>query len=95
MRIIAGIRKGLKLKAPDGMGTRPTTDRVKESLFNIIQRYLPTESLSLIHIWSPPQDLNLGLSEHTRFRLLSLIHIWFAHTKFLQRCFLNHQRERG
>ena len=35
MRIIAGIRKGLKLKAPDGMGTRPTTDRVKESLFNI------------------------------------------------------------
>ena len=45
MRIIAGIRKGLKLKAPDGMGTRPTTDRVKESLFNIIQRYLPTESV--------------------------------------------------
>ena len=38
LRIIAGIRKGLKLKAPDGMGTRPTTDRVKESLFNIIQR---------------------------------------------------------
>ena len=37
LRIIAGIRKGLKLKAPDGMGTRPTTDRVKESLFNIIQ----------------------------------------------------------
>ena len=45
LRIIAGIRKGLKLKAPDGMGTRPTTDRVKESLFNIIQRYLPTESV--------------------------------------------------
>lgn len=43
MRVIAGIRKGLKLKAPDGMGTRPTTDRVKESLFNIIQRYLPTD----------------------------------------------------
>lgn len=41
MRVIAGIRKGLKLKAPDGDGTRPTTDRVKESVFNIIQTYLP------------------------------------------------------
>lgn len=43
MRVIAGIRKGLKLVAPDGMGTRPTTDRVKESVFNIIQTYLPAE----------------------------------------------------
>lgn len=43
MRVIAGIRKGLKLKAPDGTDTRPTTDRVKESLFNIIQRFLPSE----------------------------------------------------
>lgn len=41
MRIISGIRKGLKLKPPEGMGTRPTTDRVKESVFNIIQPYLP------------------------------------------------------
>lgn len=43
MRIIAGIHKGLKLKAPDGINTRPTTDRVKESVFNIIQTHLPTE----------------------------------------------------
>lgn len=43
MRIIAGIRKGLKLKSPEGLGTRPTTDRVKESVFNIIQTYLPCE----------------------------------------------------
>lgn len=43
MRVIAGIRKGLKLKAPDGMDTRPTTDRVKESVFNILQPYIPAE----------------------------------------------------
>lgn len=41
MRVIAGIRKGLKLNAPEGTGTRPTTDRVKESVFNIIQMHLP------------------------------------------------------
>lgn len=36
MRVISGSARGLKLKAPDGMNTRPTTDRIKESLFNII-----------------------------------------------------------
>ncbi len=36
MRIITGKAKGCKLKAPKGMQTRPTTDRVKESLFNIL-----------------------------------------------------------
>ena len=36
MRIISGNRRGLKLKAPKGMDTRPTEDRVKESVFNIL-----------------------------------------------------------
>ena len=36
MRIISGDKKGFKLKAPKGMDTRPTEDRVKESLFNIL-----------------------------------------------------------
>lgn len=36
MRVIAGKAKGHRLKAPKGLSTRPTTDRVKESLFNII-----------------------------------------------------------
>lgn len=38
MRIIAGKKKGMKLQAPKGLNTRPTTDRVKENLFNILQR---------------------------------------------------------
>lgn len=36
MRIITGSAKGAKLKAPRGLDTRPTTDRVKESIFNIL-----------------------------------------------------------
>ena len=36
MRIISGNRRGLKLKAPKGLDTRPTEDRVKESVFNIL-----------------------------------------------------------
>ena len=37
MRIIAGSARGRKLLSPVGMGTRPTLDRIKESIFNIIQ----------------------------------------------------------
>ena len=36
MRVISGCAKGHKLVAPQGMNTRPTTDRIKETLFNII-----------------------------------------------------------
>ena len=40
MRIIAGKARGTILKTPDGLNTRPTTDRIKETLFNMIQPYL-------------------------------------------------------
>ncbi|HPU01016.1 MAG: 16S rRNA (guanine(966)-N(2))-methyltransferase RsmD [Firmicutes bacterium] len=36
MRVIAGSAGGTKLKAPRGSGVRPTSDRVKEALFNIL-----------------------------------------------------------
>lgn len=35
-RIISGTAKGLRIDAPKGDKTRPTTDRVKESMFNIL-----------------------------------------------------------
>ena len=37
MRIISGIARGTKLYSLEGLNTRPTLDRVKESLFNILQ----------------------------------------------------------
>lgn len=37
MRVISGSARGRRLKELQGMDTRPTTDKVKESLFNIIQ----------------------------------------------------------
>lgn len=37
MRVIAGTARSLPLKTPDGLDTRPTTDRIKETLFNMLQ----------------------------------------------------------
>jgi len=41
MRVISGSARGRRLKELQGMQTRPTTDKVKESLFNIIQFDIP------------------------------------------------------
>lgn len=41
MRVIAGTARSIPLAAPKGTDTRPTTDRIKETLFNIIQNDLP------------------------------------------------------
>ena len=42
MRVITGKARGVVLKTPDVMHTRPTSDRVKEALFSIIQFEIPT-----------------------------------------------------
>ena len=41
MRIIAGTRRSLPLKSVEGFDTRPTTDRIKETLFNMLQGRIP------------------------------------------------------
>lgn len=42
MRVISGSRRGHKLHEFVGSDVRPTTDRVKESIFNLIQDYVPS-----------------------------------------------------
>ncbi len=41
MRVITGKARGVQLKTPEGMLTRPTGDRVKEALFSIINFDIP------------------------------------------------------
>ena len=59
VRVIAGTAKGRLLKAVPGIGTRPTTDKVKEAIFSMIGPYFDGglgldlfagTGLSLIHI---------------------------------------------
>lgn len=40
MRVIAGTARSLPLKTPVGMDTRPTSDKTKETLFNVLMPYL-------------------------------------------------------
>lgn len=41
LRVISGTARNLKLRTPEGLETRPTTDRIKETLFNMLQFDIP------------------------------------------------------
>ncbi len=47
MRVITGTARGTNLKAPDGLSTRPTGDKVKQALFNMIQYEIAGDVLDL------------------------------------------------
>lgn len=52
MRIISGRLKGILIQAPKGLPVRPTTDRAKESLFNIIENHFHIDELQVLDIFS-------------------------------------------
>ncbi len=47
MRVITGTARGTNLRAPDGLATRPTGDKVKQALFNMIQHEIAGNVLDL------------------------------------------------
>jgi 16S rRNA (guanine966-N2)-methyltransferase len=49
MRIIAGSRKGHTIQAPRGRDTRPTSDRVRENVFNIVG---PVDGASVLDLYA-------------------------------------------
>lgn len=57
MRVISGEAKGVKLKTPKGVGTRPTSDKVKESVFNIITSYI--ENSKVLDLFSGTGNLGI------------------------------------
>jgi len=46
MRIVSGKHKGHSLRAPQGVNTRPTSDRAREAIFNVLEHGIPGVGLS-------------------------------------------------
>ena len=59
MRIITGRAKGLRLKTPTGLSTRPTTDRIKESLFSILSGLTDLAGVDVLDIFAGTGALGL------------------------------------
>lgn len=52
MRIINGIHKGRKIIAPQKLPVRPTTDRAKESLFNILRNHYTFSKVNVLDLFA-------------------------------------------
>lgn len=66
MRVISGSARGLRLEAPEGLNTRPTTDRIKESLFNIINYDL--QGINFLDLFSGSGGIGIeALSRGAKF----------------------------
>jgi 16S rRNA (guanine966-N2)-methyltransferase len=73
MRIVAGRFKGKTIEAPKGLGTRPTSDRVREALFNVLAHGAPAidfEGLRVLDLFAGSGALGLeALSRGARYCL--------------------------
>ena len=69
MRVIAGTARRLPLKTPEGMDTRPTTDRIKETLFNMLQPSL--SGAVFIDLYSGSGGIGACITENLRFTRLA------------------------
>jgi 16S rRNA (guanine966-N2)-methyltransferase len=52
MRIISGTHKGRRIQPPKNLPVRPTTDRAKESLFNILMHQYPLEEATVLDLFA-------------------------------------------
>ena len=59
LRIIGGEFRGRKLKVPAGKDVRPTSDRVREALFNLLSSMLRWEELTVIDLYAGSGALGL------------------------------------
>ena len=59
MRVIAGTCRGKKLSAPSGETTRPTSDRVKEAIFNILTNRIDFAEIRVLDICAGTGSLGI------------------------------------
>ena len=59
MRIVGGSLKGRPLQSPKGVATRPTTDRTRESLFNILTHKIDFENCRTLDLFAGTGALGL------------------------------------
>jgi 16S rRNA (guanine(966)-N(2))-methyltransferase RsmD len=62
LRIIGGTKKGILIQAPTNLPVRPTTDRSKESLFNILQHSIEIEGIEALDLFTGTGNISYELA---------------------------------
>ncbi len=61
MRIVGGELGGIVLRPPKGLPVRPTTERAKESLFNILSNQFDLEEVTALDLFSGTGNITVEL----------------------------------
>lgn len=88
MRIIGGVKKGLLIQPPKGLPVRPTTDRAKESLFNILDSRLNLEHKSVLDLFAGTGNMSYEFASRGASSVVS-VDADFACVKFIKSCAIN------
>ena len=72
MRIISGNHKGRKLIAPKNLPVRPTTDRAKESLFNILQNRYNISKLKALDLFSGTGNISYEFASRNAIKITAV-----------------------
>lgn len=70
MRIIGGDKKGLLIQAPKGLPVRPTTDRAKESLFNILENRLHLDKVCVLDLFAGTGNMSFEFASRNALQVL-------------------------
>ena len=72
MRIISGFHKGKKIQAPTNLPIRPTTDRAKESLFNILENRYVFENKKILDLFSGSGNISFEFSSRANVEITAV-----------------------
>ena len=72
MRIISGNKKSIVINAPKNLPVRPTTDKVKESLFNIIQNKFELNDCKILDVFSGTGNISYEFASRGCNNILSV-----------------------
>lgn len=72
MRIISGTLRGILVQPPKGLPVRPTTDRAKESLFNILENSFRIEGLAVLDLFSGTGNISYEFASRGAGKVISV-----------------------
>ncbi len=90
MRVISGSHKGIIINAPKGLPVRPTTDRAKESLFNILENNFDFEELTCLDLFSGTGNVAYEFCSRGAAKVVS-VDLDFGCIKFIKETIAKHQ----
>lgn len=72
MRIISGNNRGKKIIAPKNLPVRPTTDKSKEALFNILQNNYEIQNLKILDLFSGTGNISYEFASRGALKIYSI-----------------------